>query len=176
MKNKWVAVLLAFFLGGLGIHRFYVGDTKWGIILLLTCWTGIPAIVGLIDAIRWALMDEQEFHVRYSPAVKYGNGSGPTTVVGLLLAASLLFGGTALAQSPNPAVCRELARLCVMSNVIGLQRPSQCAVVLETTYASAAQLPPTLRSLFSYAMTSCCLAGSRGEVLTYDQVYRSCMR
>ncbi len=36
-KNKLVAALLALFLGGLGIHKFYLGRTGWGIIYLLFC-------------------------------------------------------------------------------------------------------------------------------------------
>ena len=35
--NKWVAlVLCVFYLGFFGAHRFYEGDTKWGIIYLFT--------------------------------------------------------------------------------------------------------------------------------------------
>ena len=34
-KNKIVAALLAFFLGTLGIHKFYLGKTTAGIIMLV---------------------------------------------------------------------------------------------------------------------------------------------
>jgi len=49
-KNPTTAVLLAVFLGGLGAHKFYMGQIGWGIAYLLFCWTWIPAIVGLIEA------------------------------------------------------------------------------------------------------------------------------
>ena len=43
--------LLAFFLGGLGIHKFYAGKSGIGVVYLLFCWTGIPAFCALIDFI-----------------------------------------------------------------------------------------------------------------------------
>lgn len=50
VDNRWlVTVLLCFFLGALGIHRFYVGKTGTGILQLLTgggC--GVWAIIDFI--------------------------------------------------------------------------------------------------------------------------------
>lgn len=53
-KSKLVAVLLAFFLGGIGIHDFYLGYTKYGIIkIILSLCTGVGGgIWALIDFIR----------------------------------------------------------------------------------------------------------------------------
>ena len=49
-SNKWLIVLLlCFFLGGLGIHRFYVGKTASGVAQLLTC--GGCGIWWLVDFI-----------------------------------------------------------------------------------------------------------------------------
>ena len=49
--NKLVYCILAFFLGGIGIHKFYAGKSGAGIAFLLFCWTGIPAFIALIDFI-----------------------------------------------------------------------------------------------------------------------------
>lgn len=49
--SKVVYCILAFFLGAIGIHKFYAGRTGAGIVMLLFCWTGIPAFIALIDFI-----------------------------------------------------------------------------------------------------------------------------
>ena len=50
MKSKITAILLCFFLGSLGIHRFYLGYTLIGVIQLLTF--GGFLIWVIIDFIR----------------------------------------------------------------------------------------------------------------------------
>jgi TM2 domain-containing membrane protein YozV len=49
--NKWVYVLLAIFLGGVGAHHFYAGYSSKGIFYLLLSWTGIPVILGLFQGV-----------------------------------------------------------------------------------------------------------------------------
>lgn len=64
-KSKIVAALLAFFLGGIGIHKFYLGNTVMGLIYLLFCWTFVPAIAGFIEAILFLIMSPVDFNRRY---------------------------------------------------------------------------------------------------------------
>lgn len=64
-KNKLVAALLAFFLGCFGIQHFYLGNTMWGVIFLLFCWTGIPAIIGIIHCILLLISSDEEFARKY---------------------------------------------------------------------------------------------------------------
>jgi len=63
-KDKMVAVLLAFFLGGLGVHRFYLGDTGLGVLHLLTC--GICGIGALVDFIVLLAMNQAAFDQKYN--------------------------------------------------------------------------------------------------------------
>lgn len=67
-KNRVVAILLAFFLGGIGIHKFYLGQTGWGIVYLLFCWTLIPSIAAFIEFIMLILMSDQTFAQKYGQA------------------------------------------------------------------------------------------------------------
>ena len=60
MKSKLTAILLCYFLGNLGIHRFYLGYTLIGVIQLLT-FGGflIWAIVDIIRLIIGSLKDSE---------------------------------------------------------------------------------------------------------------------
>lgn len=49
--NKVVYCLLAFFLGGIGIHKFYAGKIGSGILYILFCWTFIPSFIAFIEFI-----------------------------------------------------------------------------------------------------------------------------
>ena len=49
--NKVLYCVLALFLGGIGVHKFYAGKIGTGILFLLFCWTWIPEIISLFDFI-----------------------------------------------------------------------------------------------------------------------------
>ncbi len=69
-KNKTTAGILALLLGGLGIHKFYLGSWGWGIVYILCCWTYIPAILGVIEGIIYLTTDDYTFQAKYSPATQ----------------------------------------------------------------------------------------------------------
>lgn len=60
-KSKGLAIVLALFLGGLGIHKFYLGKPGVGFLYLIFCWTFIPAILGVLDAILLATRNVKDF-------------------------------------------------------------------------------------------------------------------
>ena len=65
-KSKGVAAVLAFFLGGLGVHKFYLGRGGQGILYLLFCWTFVPSFIALIDFIVLLCMGDREFDQKYN--------------------------------------------------------------------------------------------------------------
>ena len=64
-KSRIAAALLAFFLGGFGIHKFYLGQIGWGIIYLIFFWTFIPALVAFIEFILLLIMNDETFNEKY---------------------------------------------------------------------------------------------------------------
>ncbi|MGF3141291.1 TM2 domain-containing protein [Facklamia sp. P13064] len=47
--NKVLYLIIIFFLGAIGIHKFYIGDNFKGFMYLLFSWTFIPAILALFS-------------------------------------------------------------------------------------------------------------------------------
>ncbi len=48
-RDEVVGILLALFLGDFGVHHFYLRRTGLGILYACFFWTGIPALLGLIE-------------------------------------------------------------------------------------------------------------------------------
>lgn len=65
MKSRTTAVLLALFLGGIGAHHFYLGNTGRGVVYLLLVWTFVPAIIALIEGLMYLGMSPAEFSAKY---------------------------------------------------------------------------------------------------------------
>ena len=63
VKSKTAAGILGIFLGGLGIHKFYLGKIGSGILYLLLCWTGIPAVLGFFEGISYLCSNDEKFQI-----------------------------------------------------------------------------------------------------------------
>jgi hypothetical protein len=64
-KNRLLAALFAIFLGGFGIHKFYLGRIGAGIIYLLFFWTFLPMVIGFIEGIVYLTMSDESFAAKY---------------------------------------------------------------------------------------------------------------
>lgn len=65
-KNRSLSVGLALVLGGIGAHKFYLDKPGKGLLYLMFCWTGIPTLVGLYEAVKYIWLDEEEFQRRFA--------------------------------------------------------------------------------------------------------------
>ncbi|MFK3738434.1 TM2 domain-containing protein [Massilia sp. TN1-12] len=115
-KNKTVATALAFFLGGLGVHRFYLRGPVDRLGLLHVCsipiagivygagrapnpfWVLLPLIVswlvGFIEALVIGLTPDEKWDARHNAAS--GTTSRSHWVLAVLLVLTMLVGTTAL--------------------------------------------------------------------------------
>jgi TM2 domain-containing membrane protein YozV len=65
-KSKVTAGLLALLVGGLGIHKFYLGAWGWGLLYILFIWTFIPLIASFIEGIVLLVMSDEAFDNAYN--------------------------------------------------------------------------------------------------------------
>lgn len=70
-KNHIAAGLLAILLGTLGIHKFYLGYTKEGVIMLLVSLltfgfgAAIMGIIGIIEGVLYLVKTDEDFYYTY---------------------------------------------------------------------------------------------------------------
>lgn len=70
-KSKLVAGLLAILLGSFGIHKFYLGKTVPGVIMLLVTLLsggilgGIIWIIGVIEGVMYLTKSDEDFNAVY---------------------------------------------------------------------------------------------------------------
>lgn len=62
--NKTLAGVLNIVLGSLGVGHFYTSQTTRGIFDILFCWTGIPAIIGIVEGVIWLCDSDGKWHAR----------------------------------------------------------------------------------------------------------------
>lgn len=65
-RTRTSAAIFALFFGGLGLHKFYLGQPGLGVLYLLFVWTFIPSVVGFIEAIVYLSMTDEAFSARYN--------------------------------------------------------------------------------------------------------------
>jgi TM2 domain-containing membrane protein YozV len=64
--SKRTLLLLTFFLGGSGAHRFYLGNYVLGTIYLLFFWTGIPVLIALVEFLSFLFTSSDSIADNYT--------------------------------------------------------------------------------------------------------------
>ncbi len=63
-NKRVVAGILAIFLGVYGVHRFYLGDTKGGILRIVCCCSAF-GIISIIEGIIYLTKTDEQFYQEY---------------------------------------------------------------------------------------------------------------
>lgn len=103
--SKVALVLITFFLGGLGGHKFYTRQYLWGGVYFLFFWTGIPAIVALIEFIIYLFTSEERLQEKYDSA----GGGIALIVIACLFGLIMVMGILAAIAIPNFIAFRNKA-------------------------------------------------------------------
>lgn len=91
LTNRSVMIVLALFLGGFGAHEFYFNRPRRGFLYLLFCWTLIPALIALLQALDYLIMSEKEYY-------RYISGAYKTSLLAKILSlVFIIFGITIIA-------------------------------------------------------------------------------
>ncbi len=67
--SKSALLLITFLLGSMGGHKFYLRRYRQAVVYLLFSWTGIPALLALIEFITYAFTKEDRLRAKYPAGV-----------------------------------------------------------------------------------------------------------
>lgn len=94
LVNKTTLLLITFFLGGLGGHKFYLGKWVQGIFYFLFFWLWIPALIALVEFIVYACTSSERLNQKYSAhgssaAVSIAAAVACLAIIGILAAIAI---------------------------------------------------------------------------------------
>lgn len=112
-KERFIAALAAFLLGGLGLHRFYLGSSHWWWYpvwlvagMTLFAWAGgqptawwlvfvlLPVWLGFVEAMAFGVMQDDKWDAKFNPNSSRRSENGWNCI--FIAIASLLVGATLL--------------------------------------------------------------------------------
>lgn len=111
--SKAGLLILTFFLGGLGAHKFYLRKHWWGLLYLLFCWTGIPGLIAFIEFIIYAFTSEESLNE------KYESGGGSAVIVAVVAGFAFIAMVGILAAIAIPAYADYTGRAKVAQALAG---------------------------------------------------------
>jgi TM2 domain-containing membrane protein YozV len=141
IKSQSVAAVLAAFVGGIGIHRFYLRSPISGIFYILFCWTGIPGLIAFVETFIYTFMSQQSW------ARKYNNGviSEPVHIAIriLVLIFPVAFVAGILAAIAIPAYQSYRIKAEAAKSSVSIEAPRHAAVY-SVIVVPAAKTTPSL--------------------------------
>ena len=68
MKKRSTAIMLAIFLGSIGLHHIYLNNKVRAFLYFTLSWTLMPLIASIIDALILMTLTDEQFHAFYNLA------------------------------------------------------------------------------------------------------------
>jgi hypothetical protein len=141
-RDEVVGILLALFLGGFGVHHFYLRRTGLGILYACFCWTPFPWVMGFIECF-FMPGRVREFNAIQAAGIAAALGISmpgygqPVSVTNVPPATATAYSGTpatppytpvtALAQTGTLVACGK----CQKANVAGAKFCAGCGTALQ---------------------------------------------
>jgi TM2 domain-containing membrane protein YozV len=69
--KRITAGILAIVIGGLGVHKFYLGYTTAGFLQILLSCVGVGGIIGLVEGLIYLTKTDEEFYEIYERGEKH---------------------------------------------------------------------------------------------------------
>ncbi len=88
-KGKTTSGVLAILVGGLGVHRFYLGQW-WGIFYLLFFWTWIPGLIAIIEGIVFLCSNQEQWDNKYNEGIPGEGGNDAGVVIACVVGGFVL--------------------------------------------------------------------------------------
>lgn len=129
--SKALLLVLTFFFGGIGVHKFYLGKYWQGALYLIFFWTLIPGLVSLVEFVIYIFTSTERLNEKYS-------AHGSLALIMAIVAVFGVFVLGILAAIAIPAYQDFLNRSKVASLTV-LVTPWRTAV--EEHYAEKKNLP-----------------------------------
>lgn len=101
--SKTALLLITFFLGGIGGHKFYLKRYWLGVLYLVFCWTWIPQFIALIEFIVYACTSSEKLRRKYT-------ATSSAVVVVIVCLAGVVFVGGILSAITIPQYLNYIAR------------------------------------------------------------------
>jgi len=113
--SKLALLLITFFLGGLGGHKFYTKKYLAGTLYLLFFWTYIPTLVAIVEFIIYACKSEEELQRKFPET-----GRGAIAIVIIIPVFIAIVGILAAIAIPQFAAYRQKAYNAVAHNDLSI--------------------------------------------------------
>ena len=136
-RDEVVGILLALFLGGFGIHHFYLRRVGLGVLYACFCWTPFPWVLGFIECF-FMPGRVREFNAIQAAGIAaalgismpgYGQPASPRTSSATVAPAPVTLPYTPVTTAAQPGTLIACSR-CQKTNPIGAKFCSGCGNAL----------------------------------------------